>query len=304
ALVGRARPVEGAPPRVAGAVVSSVVTGDLRGTTAAACQRPGSEFWLVGGGTELGTTSLLVVHNPGATPSEIGLEVWGPAGPVELGRGARYIVPSGGELTLRLSALAAELSGTVVRVTSAGGQIAAYLQVSELDGFTPGGADLVVPGVEPSRRQVLSSVVVPQSEVDAPGAGLLRLLVPEGVAGPGDPELLPEGAEAGPQGEPADDGAQTEEPGQSESSPEEATEDPGDEGADPALAPRGELPVRLTFYGEDGPMTLPGTEELTVRPGEVTDLDLGGLPAGAYAMVVESEVPILAGARVERVGRA
>src|SRR5690606_17160223 len=117
--------------------------GDLRGTTAASCQHPGSEHWLVGGGTELGTTSLLLVQNPGATPAEIGLDIWGPAGRVELGGAARYVVPSGGELSLRLSAFAPELARAVVRVTSAGGRISAFMQVSALDGFTPGGTDLV-----------------------------------------------------------------------------------------------------------------------------------------------------------------
>ncbi len=250
-IVARAQPVADAPARVAGAVVSTVAAGDLRGTSAAACQRPGSEFWLVGGGTELGTTTLLVVHNPGATPAEIGLAMWGPAGPVELGGRARYIVPSGGELSLRLSALAVELARTVVHVTSAGGQIAAFLQVSELDGFTPGGTDLVVPGGAPAQRQVLTTLVVPDSELEGPGAGLLRLLAP---------------ADGEPEG-----------------------------GAS-------EVPVRVAFYGESGPVTLPGAEALSLVPGEVTDVDLGGLPAGSYAAVVESDRPVLAAARVERLG--
>ena len=267
--VARSQPVAELPPRVAGAVVSAVSAGDLRGITAASCQRPASELWLVGGGTELGTTTLLVVHNPGATPAEIGLEMWGPAGPVELGGGARYVVPSGGEISLRLSALAPELASTVVRVTSAGGQIGAYLQVSELDGFTPGGVDLVVPGLAPTTRQVIGSLVVPESQVDAPGAGLLRLLAPVGTAGGRD---APEGA---------DDRAGSQVPEVTESA---------------------EVPVRVSFVGESGPVVLPGAEEVVLVAGEVTDVDLGGLPAGAYAVVVDSEVPVLAGARVERVG--
>jgi len=313
--VGRAQPVGQAPARVAGAVVSTVTAGDLRGTSAASCQRPGSEFWLVGGGTELGTTTLLVVHNPGATPAEIGLAMWGPAGRVELGGGARYIVPSGGELSLRLSALAAELARTVVHVTSAGGQIAAFLQVSELDGFSPGGADLVVPGAAPAQRQVLTTFVVPESELDGPGAGLLRLLAPDAddVGAFADDDGAPEASD--------DDGAADDD------TPDVAADSNPDEGADSADADSpdadsdsdadadadvpddgalesgaSEVPVRVTFYGESGPVALPGTEALGLVPGEVTDVDLGGLPAGSYTAVVESDFPILAAARIERLG--
>jgi len=60
--------------------------------------------------------------------------------------------------------------------------------------------------------------------------------------------------------------------------------------------------VRVTFYGASGPIVLPGTEELRLVPGEVMDVDLGGLVAGAYAVVVDADLPVLAGARVQRVG--
>ncbi|MDQ2624411.1 MAG: DUF5719 family protein, partial [Actinomycetota bacterium] len=307
-LVARAQPVAELAPRVAGAVVSTVAAGDLRGTTAAACQSPGSEFWLAGGGTELGTTTLLVVHNPGATPAEISLEMWGPAGPVELGGGARYIVPSGGELTLRLSALAAELARTVVRVMSAGGQIAAYLQVSELDGFTPGGSELVVPGSAPASRQVIPSVVVPESDVGGAGSGLLRLLVPSGGgAGVSVPEGEGSELEARTlEGQTEADGQNDGGEGQTE--PDDQSDDESQSGAEAQTEDEGgaraDLPVRVrvAFYGESGPVTLPGTEELTLVPGEVTDVDLGGLPAGAYAVVVDADAPVLASARIERLG--
>ena len=246
ALVARAEPVGEDLAPVAGSVLSLVTAGDLRGTTAAACQHPASEVWLVGGGTELGATSILLVHNPGATPAEVTVEMWGPAGPVELGSGARRVVPAGGDVSLRLSALAAELSGTVVRVTSAGGQVTAFLQVSELDGFTPGGADLVVPGAAPVERQLLGPLVVRESEVGDPEAATLRLLAPE------------------------------------------AEED---------------VTVRLRFLGESGEVALPGTEDVELLPGEVLDVDLGGLPAGSYGVLVEASAPVLAGARVVRVGR-
>src|SRR5690606_10666889 len=225
-LLARALPVDGASARVAGASASTVSSGDLRGSAAASCQRPGSELWLVGGGTELGTTTLLVVHNPGATPAEIGIEMWGPAGRVELGGGARYVVSSGGELSLRLSALAAELPRSVVRVTSAGGQISAFLQVSELDGFTPGGTDLVVPGQEPSLRQVLPSLVVPGSEIEGPGAGLLRLLVPVGVRSAVEPTEAEEPEV--PEGDAASDaaeGAATEDDAEGAATESDSTED-------------------------------------------------------------------------------
>ena len=200
AQVVRARPTD-VPARIAATSSSVVTAGDLRGLAAASCQQPVADAWLVGGATDLSSSAHLVLSNPGSTPAEVDLEAWGPSGPVDL-PAERHLLAPGAQKTVQLGAVAVEQRRLVVHVTSTGGRVAAYVQDSTLDGFTPTGTDLVVPGVPPARRQVVPGVSVPTTEIDSPDAAALRLLVPGDapatarltLLGPDGPVTLP-GAE-------------------------------------------------------------------------------------------------------------
>lgn len=62
----------------------------------------------------------------------------------------------------------------------------------------------------------------------------------------------------------------------------------------------GTATVRL--LGADGPVELPGAQEVPLGAGETTDVPLGGLPAGAYTVVVDADVPVVAGAVTSSTG--
>ncbi len=234
----------GSPALLAGVTSALVSAGDLRGLLAAGCQAPGSDLWLVGGSTEIGSTASLVIENPGATPTDVAVELWGPAGPIELAGSAHYLVAPGARRVVVLSGVAAEQRRLVARLTTTGGAVAAHLQDSRLEGFTAAGADLVVRGAAPAARQVVSGVMVEESSVDDADQPVLRLLAP------------------------------------------------GAEGAS----------ARLTLLGEDGPVSLPGADEVPLTGGAVTDVPLGGLPAGGYTVVVDADVPVVAAAMLTRAG--
>ncbi len=243
-VVLSADPVDDETPRVAGVTTSLVTAGDLRGLSAGSCSRPGADLWLAGGDTALQSTADLTIVNPGSTPADVTLELWGASGQVELVGGDSLLIAPGASRTLVLAGLAAEQRSVVVRVRAAGGRVAAWLQDSRLDGFTPQGTDLVTPGQGPATRQVVPGVSVQDTTVDSPEAGVLRLLAP------------------------------------------------GEEGTT----------AQITFLGPDGPVDLAGASTVDLRPGEVTDVPLGGLPAGTYTAVVDSDVPVVAGAMVGRTG--
>lgn len=173
--------VRGAPARTApvlAAATTSVVTaGDLRGLSAASCAQPGVDDWLVGGATTVGSTATLVLTNPGLTTAEVTLAVWGPNGPVEPTTD-RHVVAPGATEVVDLGGAAAEQRGIVVHVTTTGGQVAAHLQDTAVEGFTPAGTDLVVPGAGPTTRQLVPGVVVEESQVGAAVGPALRLLAP------------------------------------------------------------------------------------------------------------------------------
>ncbi len=245
-VVLRADPVDDQPARVAGATSSLVTDGDLRGLSTAACARPSSDVWLVGGSTVLESTADLVIVNAGATAADVTVELWGPNGAVDLGAGGTLLVAPGAERVVVLAAVAAEQRRVVVHVQAAGGQISAYLQDSALDGFTPQGTDLVTAGTAPAQRQVVPGVVLTATDVDSADAGALRLLVP------GDTDAT----------------------------------------------------ASVTLVGPDGAQPLTGAQDLRLVAGEVTDISLGGLPAGGCTAVVDSSAPVVASAMTARAGRA
>ncbi|HEX7805576.1 MAG TPA: DUF5719 family protein [Cellulomonas sp.] len=60
--------------------------------------------------------------------------------------------------------------------------------------------------------------------------------------------------------------------------------------------------ARITMLGADGVVALPGADSIELAAGEVTDVPLGGLPAGAYTAVVDAPVPLVAAAMLTRTG--
>lgn len=70
------------------------------------------------------------------------------------------------------------------------------------------------------------------------------------------------------------------------------------------LAPGAEATTAtVTLLGADGPVALPGAASVDLPAGQVTDLPLGGLPAGAYTVVVDAGQPVAAAVSFSRVGR-
>lgn len=161
-------------------MASMTSAGDLRGLAAAACQDPGITQWLVGGGTELGTTTELVLSNPSRTPATVTLDLWGAGGELALAGPSTYLVAPGGQVTTLLGGLAAEQNRLVARVSTSGAMVTAYLQHTVLDGLTPVGVDFVTAGAEPATAQVLTGVSVEASEVTDADVALLRVLAPHG----------------------------------------------------------------------------------------------------------------------------
>lgn len=231
---------------VTASVASATAAGDLQGVAAAGCQSPGISQWLVGGSTELGTSTRLVLQNPSRTPATVTITVWGAGGELDLAGPATYLVPPSSQVSTLIEGLAAEQRRIAVHVSSTGALVTAYLQHNVLDGLTPRGVDFVVPGDEPATAQTLVGLAVEASDISDAGVASLRLLAP------------------------------------------------GESG--------GTASIRV--LGADGQHVLRGAETVDLAAGEVTDVSLSGLPAGRYSVVVQSDVPVVAGAQTTRTGTA
>ncbi|QTE30256.1 DUF5719 family protein [Pengzhenrongella sicca] len=68
------------------------------------------------------------------------------------------------------------------------------------------------------------------------------------------------------------------------------------------LAPAAGTTARISLLGPAGVVALPGADSVELVAGEVTDLSLGGLPAGPYTAVVDADEPVVAAAMITRTG--
>lgn len=162
-----------------GAVSYLAPDGDQRGLVSGTCLEPATDQWLVAGDTAVGSTTSVVLDNPGLTTVTVDLEVWGATGAIDAGNSATQVVAAGKSASVVLGAVAAGERRLVVHVSASGGDIAASLTQSRLDGLVPRGVDRALAGAEPARSQVIAGVSLAASEVGDADAGLLRLLAPD-----------------------------------------------------------------------------------------------------------------------------
>lgn len=167
----------GASP--AGAVSYVASTGDQQGVVTSQCSEPATDQWLVAGDASAGSTTTVVLNNPGLTTVTANLELWGAAGKIAASTNATQVIAAGQSVGVVVGAIAPSERRVVVHVTTTGGDIAASLTQSRLDGLVPRGVDQASASAEPARSQVIPGVSLAASEVDDADAGLLRLLAPE-----------------------------------------------------------------------------------------------------------------------------
>lgn len=172
---------EGAVVRATGALAPGLAAAQWhlsleeqrRGLSGTPCTLPAEESWLVAGGQQAGRLERLVLVNPGADATTAAVEVYGGAGRAEVVGGDAVVVPGGGRVVLLLDALAPGQADPVVRVTSTGGPVSAFLGDRWLEGSTDRGLALTTPTTEPALEHLVPGVRVAEG-----GSTALRVAVP------------------------------------------------------------------------------------------------------------------------------
>jgi hypothetical protein len=173
---------------------SWVKVGDNRGLVTAACTPAAASSWLIAGGAEPGRRERLVLTNPGPNPVTVDLTVLGVKGPVQSPNGRGLVVGPYSRTVVLLDAIAGSEPSPVVHVSTQGGEVAAVLNDTWLDGVVPRGGDDAVPVAAPAREQVIAGVAIA-------GRATLRIAVP------GDDEAVVQSrvlTSSGPRALPAD----------------------------------------------------------------------------------------------------
>jgi hypothetical protein len=177
-------------PLVAGAQSQTAASETLAGLATSACTEASSDSWLVGGSTDVGRTSLVLLSNPSTVVATVDLTVYGETGQVDAPGSTGILVQPGTQRIISLAGLAPNLLSPVVHMQSTGGVVAAALEQSVIRGIQPGGVELTGPTTEAATEQVIPGVVVtpPSAEVSVDEGAVsedtptVRVLVPGDTA--------------------------------------------------------------------------------------------------------------------------
>jgi hypothetical protein len=146
-------------------------TGDSRGLVTAACLPAAASSWLIAGGAEPGRLERLVLTNPGPNPVTVDVSVLSAGGPIDSPNGQGLVVAGYTRTVVLLDAIAGSERSPVVHVSAQGGEVAAVLSDTWLDGVVPRGGDDAVSVAAPAREQVIAGVPIQ-------GRAILRVGVP------------------------------------------------------------------------------------------------------------------------------
>jgi len=150
---------------------SWVKSGDNRGLVTAACMPAAASSWLIAGGGDPGRRERLVLTNPGPNPVTVDLTVLGVNGPIQSPNGHGLVVGPHARTVILLDAIAGSEPSPVVHVVVQGGEVAAVLSDTWLDGVIPRGGDDTAPVAAPALEQVMAGVAID-------GRAILRIAVP------------------------------------------------------------------------------------------------------------------------------
>ncbi|SEC01213.1 hypothetical protein SAMN04489806_2368 [Paramicrobacterium humi] len=134
----------------------------LAGFAAAGCADTGSETWLVGGSTDVGRTTLVILNNPADVDAAVDLVVSGENGAVDAPNAHDIRVPAHSQKVVSLAGIAPNTALPVVHVVSTGADIQAWLQHSSVRGLVPSGVEMV------------GGTAVPSTELDIPGVAIFK----------------------------------------------------------------------------------------------------------------------------------
>jgi len=250
--------IDGGSGLLAGAQSQTAKTDDETGFAASACAEPSGSAWLVGGSTMTGRTTLLTLANPTQVDATVALAIYGEKGPVTAPGLAGITVAAGSQRVVSLAGFAPDLASPVVHVTARGGRILAALQQSTVRGLDAGGVDLVGPTVDP--------------------ATALRI-----------PGVRVAGADAVAQSLALDDWT--------DATPSIRVGNPGTQGAKVHVSLRPEAAgAKGTSFDLDVPAG--STKEVGLDSGADTDTGALAIPDGEYTVTVDSDLPVVAAARI------
>lgn len=208
---------EGGRP-VADTVQSTVTAaGDYRSLSATRCGEPVTDAAFLGVSTARGDSSVLVLRNPTDRPATASVQLWTQEGPAAMEGRSQVVVAPGAEERVLLESIADGQDTIGADVSVLGAPLSMFVQTTEREGLTPGGAEilaplpaagteLVMPGVEtagtaaelvlanPHGSDTVASVEVVGADGPVEAAALEAIEIPAGTVVSTPLDGVPDGA--------------------------------------------------------------------------------------------------------------
>jgi hypothetical protein len=154
-------------PLASAAQLQLAQTEDISGLATATCGAATADEWLVGGSSDLGQTTLVLLSNPTKVQASVDLAVYSESGQVAAPGAKGILVDPGSQKVVPLAGIAPDAKAPIVHVQASGGQVFASLQQSLVRGVQPGGVEMIGATAAPGTKAVIPGVVV----ATQPGAG-------------------------------------------------------------------------------------------------------------------------------------
>lgn len=143
-----------------GVQLDAVTSPRMNGLLGSNCQRPESEFWVVGGDTSTGRESLLILMNPATIDATVELQLVGADGEVHAPGLSGVSVASGKTVVIPISSISPKNKTFSLHVLSHGAALAGWLQQKTVRGTIAAGADLIAPTEAAARQLVIPGFFV------------------------------------------------------------------------------------------------------------------------------------------------
>lgn len=134
--------------------------GDYRSLALTRCGEPSTEATFLGVSTGSGDSAALVLRNPTARPATASVQLWTEDGPASMAGRSQVVVAPGAEERVLLESVVSGEDAVGVGVSVLGAPLTMYVQGTERDGLTPGGAEILSPLPADATEQLMPGVDV------------------------------------------------------------------------------------------------------------------------------------------------
>ncbi|WP_020576897.1 DUF5719 family protein [Actinopolymorpha alba] len=132
--------------------------GSLRGLSETPCVTPGSEFWFVGAGSELGRHGRLYLSNADEAVAQVDLRLYDEKGPITTDGTRGIAIAARSQRVVELDKLAPTSKRLAVAVVAQRGRVSAALRDDAVSGDTPIGVDWIPSAVPPAKELLVPGI--------------------------------------------------------------------------------------------------------------------------------------------------